>query len=140
MKMKSLISSVVLSGLAGLAAPVLLGQVTGLDLAAHYLPAAATVFALCLISNLVIAGMGGSDAQEVYEDDVDDGREIGTVKWFNVTKGFGFITRDQGDDIFVHFRSIRGKGHRSLLEGQRVKFVVVESDKGLQAEDVSVVN
>lgn len=64
-------------------------------------------------------------------------REQGAVKWFNVNKGFGFITRDQGDDIFVHFRSIRGKGRRALREGQRVEFKVVDSDKGLQAEDVN---
>tara|TARA_B110000444_G_C18751883_1_gene553184 strand:- start:585 stop:1004 length:420 start_codon:yes stop_codon:yes gene_type:complete len=63
-------------------------------------------------------------------------REQGEVKWFNVNKGFGFITMDQGDDIFVHFRSIRGKGRRSLREGQRVEFKVADSDKGLQAEDV----
>ncbi|MET4693761.1 cold-shock protein [Endozoicomonas lisbonensis] len=66
----------------------------------------------------------------------DTDRETGTVKWFNVTKGFGFITRDQGDDVFVHYRAIRGEGHRVLTEGQRVEFVVVEKDKGLQAEDV----
>lgn len=64
------------------------------------------------------------------------GRETGSVKWFNVTKGFGFITRDVGDDIFVHYRAIRGEGHRTLSEGQRVEFTVVEKDKGLQAEDV----
>ena len=68
-------------------------------------------------------------------------RVTGTVKWFNNAKGFGFITRgeDDSDDVFVHFRSIRGKGHRSLLEGQRVRFSVTESDKGIQAEDVSIV-
>ena len=66
----------------------------------------------------------------------DTDRETGTVKWFNVTKGFGFITRDQGDDVFVHYRAIRGEGHRTLSEGQRVEFVVVDKDKGLQAEDV----
>ncbi len=64
------------------------------------------------------------------------GRETGTVKWFNVTKGFGFITRDMGEDVFVHYRAIRGEGHRTLSEGQRVEFIVVERDKGLQAEDV----
>jgi CspA family cold shock protein len=68
-----------------------------------------------------------------------DDREEGIVKWFNVSKGFGFITRDNDEDVFVHFRSIRGRGHRSLQEGQRVKFGVVESTKGLQAEDVTVV-
>lgn len=63
-------------------------------------------------------------------------REAGKVKWFNATKGFGFITREQGDDVFVHYRSIRGEGHRTLREGQRVEFVVVTGEKGLQAEDV----
>ena len=65
-------------------------------------------------------------------------RESGTVKWFNDAKGYGFIQRDQGEDVFVHFRAIRGEGHRSLQEGQRVEFLVTEGDKGLQAEDVSV--
>ena len=63
-------------------------------------------------------------------------REQGLVKWFNATKGFGFVTRAQGDDVFVHYRSIRGEGHRTLREGQQVEFVVVKGDKGLQAEDV----
>jgi CspA family cold shock protein len=75
----------------------------------------------------------------VVESDVEDGRERGVVKWFNVKKGFGFITWDQGEDVFVHFRSIRGQGHRSLTEGQRVKFTVVRGQKGPQAEDVSAV-
>ncbi len=65
-------------------------------------------------------------------------RESGAVKWFNVAKGFGFITRDCGDDVFVHYRAIRGDGHKSLSEGQRVEFVVVEKEKGLQAEDVTL--
>ena len=69
----------------------------------------------------------------------EDDREEGLVKWFNVSKGFGFVTRESGEDVFVHFRSIRGRGHRSLQEGQRVRFGVVESSKGLQAEDVTVV-
>lgn len=63
-------------------------------------------------------------------------RDTGTVKWFNTSKGFGFISRDSGDDIFVHFRAIRGEGHRVLVEGQRVEFSVMHRDKGLQAEDV----
>ena len=65
-------------------------------------------------------------------------RELGNVKWFNANKGFGFITRDSGDDIFVHFRSIQGEGHRILRDGQRVEFIVSKGDKGLQAEDVAV--
>lgn len=70
---------------------------------------------------------------------VADTREEGVVKWFNGAKGFGFITRESADDVFVHFRSIRGRGHRTLHEGQRVRFSVVESKKGLQADDVSVI-
>jgi CspA family cold shock protein len=68
-----------------------------------------------------------------------ENREQGLVKWFNYSKGFGFITRDQGDDVFVHYRSIRGNGRRSLHEGQRVEFTATDGDKGLQAEDVVVI-
>ena len=66
----------------------------------------------------------------------DADREYGTVKWFNVSKGFGFIVRENGEEIFVHFRSIRGEGRRGLRDGQEVSYVVTESDKGPQAEDV----
>lgn len=64
-------------------------------------------------------------------------RSKGTVKWFNDAKGFGFIQRDQGEDVFVHFRAVRGNGHRSLRDGQRVEFSVVKGQKGWQAEDVN---
>lgn len=64
--------------------------------------------------------------------------EEGTVKWFNLNKGFGFIVRDAGGEVFVHFRSIKGVGHRSLREGQRVRFVALASHKGMQAEEVIV--
>lgn len=63
-------------------------------------------------------------------------RVTGTVKWFNNAKGFGFITRSEGEDVFVHFRSIQGDGYRTLDEGQSVEFKLVEGPKGLQAEDV----
>lgn len=66
-------------------------------------------------------------------------REIGTVKWFNASKGYGFIQREQGSDVFVHFNSIRGDGFKTLEEGQRVELTVVQGKKGAQAEDVSVV-
>ncbi|MGC3872706.1 cold-shock protein [Halomonas sp. GXIMD04776] len=69
----------------------------------------------------------------------NDDREIGEVKWFNVNKGYGFITREDGDDVFVHFRAIRGKGHRTLAEGQKVRYHVVENERGLQADDVTVI-
>ena len=64
-------------------------------------------------------------------------REQGIVKWFNDSKGFGFIQRDSGEDIFVHFRAIQGDGYRSLADGEKVEFIVVEGEKGLQAEDVT---
>jgi CspA family cold shock protein len=63
----------------------------------------------------------------------------GTVKWFNESKGFGFIQRDNGSDLFVHFRSIVGQGYKTLGEGQRVSFVEVTGQKGPQAENVVVI-
>lgn len=75
-------------------------------------------------------------AKPVSRGEPSGGRARGTVKWFNTSKGFGFISRDNGEDIFVHFRAIRGEGHRVLVEGQRVEFTVAQRDKGLQAEDV----
>ncbi len=63
-------------------------------------------------------------------------RIIGTVKWFNNTKGYGFIGRDGGDDVFVHFSAIKGEGYRSLEEGQKVEFSIQQGPKGLQAADV----
>jgi cold shock protein len=63
-------------------------------------------------------------------------RETGTVKWFDNGKGWGFITRSSGDDIFIHYSSIRGEGFRSLEDGQQVEYEVVEGAKGLQAQDV----
>ena len=64
-------------------------------------------------------------------------RETGTVKWFNNSKGFGFIEREQGDDVFVHYSEIRDTGgFRTLAEGQKVEFSTSEGQKGLQANDV----
>jgi len=63
-------------------------------------------------------------------------REIGTVKWFNSTKGFGFIERENEKDVFVHYSEINSTGYRSLEEGQRVEFTVVDGDKGPQAQNV----
>ncbi|MEX1034172.1 MAG: cold shock domain-containing protein [Cellvibrionaceae bacterium] len=64
-------------------------------------------------------------------------RSKGTVKWFNNARGYGFITSgEHNDDIFVHYRNIRGEGFRSLSEGQQVEFAMQEGEKGLQAEDV----
>ncbi len=67
-------------------------------------------------------------------------RASGTVKWFNNARGYGFITRgEDSDDVFVHYRNIRGEGYRSLAEGQSVEFELLEGDKGLQADDVVAV-
>lgn len=63
-------------------------------------------------------------------------RETGTVKWFNDAKGFGFISRANGEDVFVHFRAIETQGFKSLKEGQTVSFEVVQGQKGLQADKV----
>jgi len=65
--------------------------------------------------------------------------ETGTVKWFNGAKGYGFLERDAGGDVFVHYSAINSDGFRTLDEGQRVQFQVVEGEKGPQAQDVSVV-
>ena len=63
-------------------------------------------------------------------------RQVGTVKWFNDAKGFGFITPESGEDVFVHFRSIQGNGFKSLKEGQKVTFKLVKGQKGMQADEV----
>ncbi len=63
-------------------------------------------------------------------------RETGTVKWFNDAKGFGFISRENGEDVFVHFRAIQSQGFKSLQEGQKVSFTVTQGQKGLQADAV----
>jgi len=66
-------------------------------------------------------------------------RQTGTVKWFNDSKGFGFITPEAGEDLFVHFRAIQSDGFKSLKEGQQVSFVVARGQKGMQAEEVQVI-
>ncbi len=67
-------------------------------------------------------------------------RELGVVKWFNGEKGYGFIARDSGEkDVFVHFSAIKAEGFRTLREGQRVEFEVVEGQKGPQAQNVDII-
>ncbi|MFZ5948569.1 MAG: cold-shock protein [Stygiobacter sp.] len=67
-------------------------------------------------------------------------RKVGTVKWFNSSKGFGFITQNNGDDVFVHFQSIQSDGYKSLNENDKVEFTVTQGPKGLQAADVKVIS
>ena len=66
-------------------------------------------------------------------------KETGTVKWFNGSKGYGFIERESGGDVFVHYKEIAGDGFKSLNEGDRVEFVVTQGQKGPAASDVSVI-
>ena len=66
-------------------------------------------------------------------------RVTGTVKWFNGTKGYGFLTQEQGEDVFVHYSAIQGEGFKNLEEGQRVEFTIEQGPKGLQAANVVVV-
>lgn len=65
-------------------------------------------------------------------------RQQGTVKWFNAEKGFGFISREEGEDLFVHYSEIQGSGYRSLDEGAKVEFEITEGRKGLQASAVTL--
>jgi CspA family cold shock protein len=71
------------------------------------------------------------------EANIMSDREFGTVKWFNAGKGYGFIEREEGEDVFVHFSAIIGEGFRTLEEGQRVEFSIEQGPKGLQAADVT---
>ncbi len=67
-------------------------------------------------------------------------RVTGKVKWFNETKGFGFIEQESGPDVFAHFSAIQGSGFRTLVEGQEVEFTIAQGQKGPQAEDITVVS
>ena len=106
-------------------------------MAATYLAVVAAVFVLLMAATFTLYAFSPRLASlaEVENDE----REIGEVKWFNVNKGYGFIKRENGDDVFVHFRAIRGRGHRTLAEGQKVRYHVIESERGLQADDVTVI-
>ncbi len=66
-------------------------------------------------------------------------REVGVVKWFNASKGYGFIERQGGPDVFVHFSAIQTEGFRTLQQGQQVEFVIEQGPKGLQAANVTIV-
>lgn len=138
---KILIISLIFTGMAALSSYHLIsGQTSTVMQSASMLFSAETlplwlatficIFVACILA-VKFSSVRPSNAR------VAAGQEVGTVKWFNAAKGFGFITRENGDDVFVHFRSIQGKGHRSLGEGQRVVFSIAEGDKGLQAVDVS---
>ena len=109
------------------------------------LPASLVQFAIIFVG-VVIASLVGPGAGAVSDDEAGSSgpAETGSVKWFNVKKGYGFITRDSGDDIFVHYRNITIKGRnnsgrRGIADGQRVRFIVIDGDKGLQADKVEII-
>lgn len=139
----SLVAAVIVPLVFALAFNGLLGdEVADLDLTGILTILALLGFGVSMTSAMLAEGSSaslGRTSGTAFEADIEDGRERGVVKWFNVKKGFGFITWDAGEDVFVHFRSIRGQGHRSLTEGQRVKFTVVQGEKGPQAEDVTAI-
>lgn len=100
------------------------------------------VFAACLLSLFSSTLLPANTSKPAAKPSKpgkssNKGFEEGQVKWFNPNKGFGFIVRESGEEIFVHYRSIVGEGRRSLRDGQRVQFKIGTGDKGLQAEEVS---
>jgi len=92
----------------------------------------------CTVLRLAAHAAGRKSSIRFIKVSYMSDRQSGTVKWFNDAKGFGFITPESGDDLFVHFRAIQGTGFKSLQEGQRVTFIVTKGQKGLQAEEVQV--
>jgi len=130
---KIIIISIITSVIATVITLKIPGSEANLANITTHLPLFLISFISILIACIITSKLSSSSHRAVK---IGSGRESGTVKWFNAAKGFGFITRENGEDIFVHFRSIQGKGHRSLGEGQTVIFEVAESDKGLQAVDV----
>ena len=132
-----LLIALAVSLVTGLSVEELHGAIAEEALLHGYLAAAGAVFGMLLVATLALNALTPRlvNLAEVEDDD----REIGEVKWFNVNKGYGFITRDGGEDVFVHFRAIRGRGHRTLAEGQRVRYYVIENERGLQADDVTVI-
>lgn len=87
-----------------------------------------------------VSRQSAGSAHAASGDSVDGPRSEGVVKWFNGSKGYGFITTDSGDEIFAHYRAMQGGNRRSLRQGQRVSFGITESDKGPQAENIEVIN
>jgi cold shock protein len=86
---------------------------------------------------LFLAGGGGKSTKQLKQKRDTQLKEQGTVKWFNASKGFGFIQRQNGEDVFVHFSAIQSEGYKSLNEGQAVEFEVTKGPKGLQAANVA---
>ena len=128
-----------------LVTPLIIAPLVQVEIGEHYL----VYFVVTLVTVYLGAVLSRSDSASIESSSADsddaeieeenDDREVGTVKWFNSSKGFGFLTMENGDDVFVHYRAIRGRGRRFLIEGQKVRFTVTEGEKGKQAENVSIV-
>ena len=131
--MNKFIKITIISAITSVIATVISLKIAGIEFSSAQFPLFLISFISILVACIITSKLSATSKKAIK---VGSGRETGTVKWFNAAKGFGFITRENGEDIFVHFRSIQGKGHRSLGEGQTVIFEVAESDKGLQAVDV----
>jgi CspA family cold shock protein len=131
---KLLLSLVVATLASTLTSVLLSGELFDLRLLVAFF--LATTTAVLLVRSVPVSTPPNSEKAPQPLPTHNGMRERGTVKWFNSSKGFGFIVRDNGEEIFVHFRSIRGEGRRGLRDGQSVSFVVAESNKGPQAEDV----
>ena len=138
--MRALIASVIIA----LVAPLLMAAVLKEELGSNFLVYFAFIFVSVYLGSLLsqtassVSPSSTLSNDDEEDEDEDDDREEGTVKWFNSSKGFGFLTRDNGEDVFVHYRAIRGRGRRFLIEGQLVRFYVTEGEKGKQAENVSI--
>lgn len=141
---RSFVVSIVLSALAPLA--VFFALSTGPIEMNAYLLMSGIFLVVTLLATLATGGWGDLSRGHMprsslgVQSSADIGKqEAGTVKWFDASKGYGFILRDSGPEIFVHYRSILGEGHRVLYEGQRVAFTIAQGRKGLQAEEVELI-
>ena len=132
--LRAFVASIIIA----LVMPLLMAAVLKEELGNNFL----VYFAFIFVASYLGAVLGGdtksSASASSDDEEEDDDREEGTVKWFNSSKGFGFLTRNNGADVFVHYRAIRGRGRRFLIEGQQVRFYVTEGEKGKQAENVSI--
>lgn len=131
---KLLVSLVIAMIAATLTALLLTGEVIDLRLLLAFF--VATTATALIVGTKPASAYSNTEKVTLNPPARDANRERGKVKWFNTSKGFGFIVKDDGEEIFVHFRSIRGEGRRGLRDGQSVSFIVAESNKGPQAEDV----
>lgn len=140
--LRAFISSLIISLVTPLLLAAVLQQEIGTNFIVYFIFFFVSVYLGSVLSKGISRSSGYYEDDEDGEDEDDDendDREEGTVKWFNSSKGFGFLTRDNDEDVFVHYRAIRGRGRRFLIEGQHVRFYVTEGEKGKQAENVSII-